>query len=221
MGVDGCRGGWLAATCDGGAHPVMWRLSASFRELYDDAADVIAVDIPIGLPASGARACDVEARSMLGRRGVSVFPAPPRPVLGCASYAEARGVLAGLGGASMSAQAFGIVRAVRDVDSCLTDGDDARVVEAHPEVAFCAMGGGAGLASKRSTAGAATRLRLLQSWRPDVLALLGDVPSGAPLDDALDALACLWVAQRWMRGEAMVLGDRTRDERDLPMRIVA
>src|SRR4051812_18468664 len=115
-GVDGCRGSWLAAV-DNGAD-VSWRLVPAFRDLYDDTAlTVIAIDVPIGLPESGRRACDVQARALLGRRGSSVFAAPVRPVLACQTYAEARTVLAALGGASMSAQAFGIVKAVCDVDS--------------------------------------------------------------------------------------------------------
>jgi predicted RNase H-like nuclease len=117
----------------------------------------------------------------------------------------------------MSAQAFGIVRAVRDVDACVTENDDERVVETHPEVAFFVLGGA--LAKKRSAQGVAQRLRALSDWRGDVLEALGATPDGAPIDDALDALACLWVAQRWARGERRTLGDGERDVRNLPMRI--
>jgi predicted RNase H-like nuclease len=217
-GVDGCRGAWLAAVADGA--DASWRLVPTFRDLYGDTAlTVIAIDVPIGLPESGRRACDVQARAALGRRGASVFAAAVRPVLACATYAEARTVLAALGGASMSAQAFGIVNAVRDVDGCVQPDDDDRVVETHPELAFAAYGGGPGLPAKKSTAGLAARLRVLGAWRPDVLDLLERVPAGVPVDDALDALACLWVAERWTAGERSTLGDGTRDARHLPMRI--
>jgi predicted RNase H-like nuclease len=101
----------------------------------------------------------------------------------------------------------------------ITPADEARVLEAHPELAFCLMGGGPGLAGKRTTAGAATRLRLLTAWRPDVLDVLARAPQPAGLDDALDALACAWVARRWLRGQACVLGDGSRDRRGLLMRI--
>ena len=216
-GVDGCRGGWIAAVDDGVG--VAWRWATKFRELYDDnALDVIAIDVPIGLPDSGVRACDVEARAALGARRSSVFAAPVRPVLNCATYADARAVLARLGGASMSAQAFGIVAAVRDVDDCVGPDDDARIVETHPELAFQLLAG-AELAGKRTTKGVAERIRALSSWRADVVDLLADVPGGAPIDDALDALACLCSAQRWASGERNTLGDGTRDARHLPMRI--
>ena len=217
-GVDGCRGGWIAAVAEG--REVSWRLVPTFKALYEERAlTVIAIDVPIGLPESGRRACDVQARAALGRRGPSVFAAPVRPVLGCTTYAEARTLLAALGGASMSAQAFGIVKAVRDVDSCVQPGDDDRVVETHPELAFATYGGGPGLAPKKSSAGLAARLRLLTQWRPELLDLLEQVPAGVPVDDALDALACLWVAERWAAGERATLGDGSRDARHLPMRI--
>ena len=217
-GVDGCRGQWLAAVADGAT--VSWRLVPSFRELYDDSAlMVISIDVPIGLPESGARACDVAARALLGPRRMSVFAAPVRAVLPCPTYADARAVLASRGGPSMSAQAFGIVRAVRDVDECVGPDDDDRVVETHPELAFLLLSGERELAAKKTTAGMAARLRALEKWRPDVLAIVERVPVGVPADDALDALACLWAAERWAGGDRRTLGDGERDVRNLPMRI--
>lgn len=219
VGVDGCRGGWLAAVVED-TGVLGWQWASDIGDLLLRSADAVAVDIPIGLPDSGTRACDEAARSRLGRRGVSVFSAPVRAVLGCATYGEARATLAALGGASMSAQAFGIVAAVRQADAALSAQDEPRVIEAHPEVAFATMAGGPALPRKRSAAGAADRLRLLARWRPAVLNELSAVPAQAPLDDALDALACAWVAQRWVRGEAEVLGDGARDARGFVMRIV-
>jgi predicted RNase H-like nuclease len=47
------------------------------------------------------------------------------------------------------------------------------------------------------------------------------VPDGPGLDDALDALACAWTAQRWAAGIARTLPDEPpRDNRGLPVRIV-
>jgi predicted RNase H-like nuclease len=225
LGVDGCRGGWLAALVDD--REVSWIWTRDVGELIGRPAEAIAIDIPIGLPDSGRRACDVEARRQLGRRGVTVFAAPLRPVLECASYGEARQVLAALGGPSMSAQAFGIVAAVRAVDAAITPADEGRVIEAHPELAFLRMTGTA-LAPKKTTVGAAQRAAALDgAWRcvnrlwPGAAALVASAPRPAAADDALDALACAWVARRWACGEAVTVGDGTRDERGLVMRIVS
>jgi predicted RNase H-like nuclease len=219
MGVDGCRGGWVAAVLDGPS--VTWDRTDDVRALLGADADVVAIDIPIGLPDHGVRACDVQARRLLGRRGASVFAAPVRAVLGCSSYAEAREVLRDRGGPSMSAQAFGLVRAVAAVDAALTPADEGRVVEAHPEVAFSVMSRGRALDAKKTARGAAQRLSLLGAVGPDPLAAIADAPDAVPLDDAVDALACAWAAWRWATRAAAVLGDGQRDARGLVMRIVA
>lgn len=217
IGVDGARGGWLAAVDDDGT--VSWWWTADVTELLALDAAAIAIDIPIGLPEHGVRRCDVEARRLLGRRGVTVFPAPLRPVLGCTSYAEARACLAAAGDRSMSAQAFGIVGAVRGVDEAVTPGDEDRVIEAHPELAFRAMTGAA-MAPKKTPLGRTQRMQALSLMWPDVAALVAWAPRPAATDDALDALACAWTARRWARGEATTLGDGARDGRGLVMRIV-
>lgn len=186
----------------------------------DQTADPIAIDIPIGLPDAGIRACDVQARRRLPGRASSVFAAPVRPVLACKTYAEARALLASRGGASMSAHAFGIVGAVRDVDDAVSPRDEDRIIEVHPELVFARLGGGRPAAPKKSAAGAGRRIELLSSWLPDVVDVLAHCPITVPVDDALDALACAWLAERWVAGDVEMLGDGARDARGLVMRIV-
>ena len=219
LGVDGCRGGWLAAELDDDDR-VTWHWTREIKELLEQPAEVVAIDIPIGLPEAGIRACDVQARAALGHRGVTVFPAPVRPALECTTYAEARQLLAAAGGRSMSAQAFGIVAAVRQVDAAITPADEARVVEAHPELGFALMGDGLALPGKRTVEGAALRFQRLARWLPSVATVLAAAPGRARPDDALDALACAWVARRWRLGTACLLTDGARDSRGLLMRIV-
>jgi predicted RNase H-like nuclease len=218
-GVDGCRGGWVAAHVDNGSVGWSWTETAA-PLLSDRAVSAVAIDIPIGLPDVGVRACDVEARRRLPGRASSVFAAPVRPVLDCKTYGEARELLTSLGGASMSAQAFGVVAAVRDVDNAVTPADEQRVIEVHPELVFARLGGGAPAAPKKSAPGVAQRLRLLTSWLPGVVEAVTACPRAVPIDDALDALACAWLAERWSAHDVEVLGDGGRDARGLVMRIV-
>jgi predicted RNase H-like nuclease len=227
IGIDGCRGGWIAALVEGDS--VSWQITTDVRELIADRqAEAVAIDIPIGLPSitddNHRRCCDDEARNSPGVRSSSVFPAPVREVLACATYPDARELLATFGEASMSAQAFGIVPAVRKVDEALLPDDEMRVIETHPETAFAVMAGvRAGdsvLPTKKSAVGAALRLQLLSGWRADALDVLACCPVRVPIDDALDALVCAWVAQRWVAGTHQVLGDGARDARGLVMRIV-
>lgn len=223
IGVDGCRGGWAVVTIEADPPNVTWNwLELSEIGAVLRGAATVAIDIPIGLPEVGhRRPCDVAARRAVPGRSSTVFPAPPRSVLDCASYAEARALLAASGGPSMSAQAWGIVAAVRAVDSAVT-ADSERVVEAHPELSFAAMAELAGaetpLPPKRDAMGQRQRRELLASSYPDGLAALD--ASTIPLVDGLDALACAWTAGRWLAGRALVVGDGERDARGLPMRIV-
>ena len=221
MGADGCKGGaWVVAMVDGEGE-LSWHAARDTAELLaladEHDADAVALDVPIGLPAlGGRRGCDDAARARLGARRSSVFAAPPREVLACATYGQARALAP-----SLSAQAFGLVPRIREVDAALRDRGAQihhRVVECHPEVAFAAMAAGRlAIAPKKSAAGALQRIALLEEAYGD--ALPPDVPAVAALDDALDAAACALVASRWARGEAEVLGDEL-DPLGTPMRIV-
>lgn len=215
VGVDGCRGRWLAAVVTDTT--VEWQLCDDLSDALAG-ADMVGIDMPIGLPDSGARACDIAARVRVGPRRSSVFPAPPRAVLEAASYAEARALLVARGAASMSAQAFGIVRAIRAVDALMTPERERQVIETHPEVSFAVMAG-RHLAPKKTAAGVAQRIAALRTWR-DPVPIIAVAPDGVPVDDALDALACAWSALRFATGRAEVLGDGQRDARGLVMRII-
>jgi len=65
-GVDGIRNGWIAAILrEGGSTEV--KTFPTFRSLEDEnSLASIVIDIPIGLPDYGARACDQETRKRLG-----------------------------------------------------------------------------------------------------------------------------------------------------------
>lgn len=221
LGADGCRGGaWVVAMIDGEGE-LSWHAAPDTASLLELAAeyeaDAVALDVPIGLPALGhRRACDDLARGRIGPRRSSVFAAPPREVLACLTYAEARPLAP-----SLSAQAFGLVPRIREVDLALRAAGPRvheRIVECHPEVSFADMAAGCvELASKKTAAGALQRIALLEELLGD--ALPTDVPGSASLDDALDAAACAMTAHRWARGEAEVLGDEV-DALATPMRIV-
>jgi len=201
-GVDGCPRGWVAAVW--GPDGVEWRVTPlSFATLLGALPEAvrIAVDVPIGC---GPRACDREAKAMLGAARSSVFAIPAREVLEAPTYADALAVAARRGDKGISVQTWYIKDRVLDA----TDNADARVVEAHPEVSFLRLAGTA-LPPKKSAAGVGARLAVLAKVFGDVPALLAACPRPATADDALDALACAWTARRVLDGEAERLGDDT------------
>jgi predicted RNase H-like nuclease len=202
--VDGCPGGWVAAVWTG--DDVTWRaLPLAFDALLAGLADcaVVAVDVPIGMPETGKRACDLAARAVLKGAASSVFLTPVRAVLAAPDHATGCAIGKATEGWAPSIQAWGIRDRVLGAEVAL---GNARVVEAHPEVSFHAMTGRV-LPSKRSAPGLGERLVALSAHFADVPGLLRAAPPPARADDALDALACAWTARRVLSGTAGALGE--------------
>lgn len=223
-GLDGCRGGWLAVLeeVESGLRTV--QVLPDFASLLCALPEpaVIAIDIPIGLPDTGRRSCEREARRLLGRGASSrVFPVPTRPLLAPQTYPEANRLSRRLEGRGMTRQTFGILPRIRELDRALTPALEPRVHEVHPELSFAWMSGGGALPSKRSERGRRLRTALL---RREFDAFDREVPSfpralAAP-DDVLDAFAVLWTARRIARGRARALPDPPpRDARGWRMAI--
>lgn len=205
LGVDGCRGGWVVADDAGGVTVV-----PRFDLVIALDGGVIAVDMPIGLPERGSRACDVEARRRLGPRRRSVFPAPVRSTLASATYCEAVARHRAADGRALSRQSFHLLRKIAEVDEHW----DQRVHEAHPELAFAHLLGHPAEHPKRTGPGRAERLHALGLAAPPRA-------SGAAADDVLDALALVHLARRVSEGAATPLGDGSVDTRGRPMVIWA
>ena len=192
-GVDGCRAGWVVV------HDHLATVHPNFGEVLAALPDdtVVAVDMPIGLVdehTPGGRDADRAARTQLGPKRNSVFSAPPRCVLGARTLPEAR-----RRGGRLTMQTLNLLPRIEDVDRVMTPALQERVFEAHPELGFAAMDGGRPVvAPKRTAEGARQRLDLLARAGMPV----PDRPTGAALDDLLDACALSWSAMRIARGEA-------------------
>ena len=231
-GVDGCPGGWVVARADAGLRELTFERVERLDELFREAAQgrvTVAIDLPIGLPESGPRACDAAARRRLGApRASSVFAPPCRAALHTDGFAAAGSANRKACGRGLTRQSFELFPRLRQADALLTPALQQHVREAHPELTFAVLaGGGGGLRFPKATAaGRKERLALL---RP----LLGPLDLLAPRrelgreavrpDDLLDAAACLVTAHRLRHGRALVLpeGEPERDARGLRMEIVA
>jgi predicted RNase H-like nuclease len=200
LGVDGSRGRWVAVALGKDGHFQSALLADSLREIvasYRTAA-VIAIDVPIGLPESGQRQADLEAKMLLGPRRSTIFAVPPRPVLAATTYAAARERALELTGKSISAQSFALRHNILEAEHLALDD---RVHEVHPELAFRALSGRVLLSNKRTWRGAVERqeaLAKVEITLPSHLGSAGD----APIDDVLDAAVCAWVATRIASGSA-------------------
>jgi predicted RNase H-like nuclease len=200
LGIDLCRRGWIGVLLRASASPVVL-VDPSLAALVARApgARCIAIDMPIGLPAS-TRLADTMARRYVGSRRNSVFMTPPRPVLVAPSYAAANEIAPVLtGGRKITRQAWALRRSIATVEAVAAH--ESRVIEVHPEVSFRTMHGAVLMYPKSSWNGQLLRRRCLSEAGivfPDWLAEGGEIPPA----DVLDAGAAAWTARRYAAGEA-------------------
>ncbi len=211
-GIDGCPKGWVAvllSDCRFGRA----ELAAGFTSLLPILADarVIAIDIPIGLPTGKKRRlADTEARKLLGGRGSSVFPTPPRLVLEAPTYAEANRISKQSFDRGVSQQSYALRKKILEIDAHAAAAD--RIYEVHPELSFTAMNGKPLTHSKKSWHGQQARLLLLAEAGITIPSDLGPV-NAIPPDDIIDAAAAAWSAHRIATSKAERVGKATHDAR--------
>ncbi|MGE0715516.1 MAG: DUF429 domain-containing protein [Alphaproteobacteria bacterium] len=219
-GVDGCRGGWIMVARD--LARGRWSVHGAADWAGLPRADIVAVDMPIGLPDAGRRGVDFDARRLLGpKRSASVFIGLRRPLLSFPDYptANAWGKADGCG---LAKQAWFLLPKIREIDQAIRPADQDRVRESHPELAFMRLAGAPVPESKRTPEGEAVRRRLLSTAGFDVDGLLSalDRRHAAP-DDLFDAAALSDTAANMAAGTAVRLpaGEPPRDSRGLRMEI--
>jgi predicted RNase H-like nuclease len=163
------RGGkWVAAFRREGESALGVEVLGSVEAILDrfPSPALIAVDIPIGLTDGGRRRADEGAGALLkSPRASSVFPAPIRPVLDCATRGEASRLHERIDGRGIGAQAWAIVGRIRDWDQALRS-RPARVrevFEVHPELSFRALNRNHAVnPGKKTPAGGMRRRQLLE-----------------------------------------------------------
>ncbi len=203
-GADVWKSGWVAvATVDGWIASIdAYDTMADLAEA-ESSAEVIAVDIPIGLPVAPPRPADSAARRFIGSRGSSVFPTPPRDVLEEDTYKKALAFSRKRYGIGLTAQSYALRHRILETDA-VARADD-RVIEIHPEVTFRALAGSPLAFSKRTWNGHSERRRLLSGVGLSLPDRLPDVVGSVPTEDVLDATAAAWSAARYAAGDARTI----------------
>jgi len=236
-GVDGCRAGWIVAFVGPNHEDVRVRVVPRFADIFDapEQPCVVAVDVPIGLPARiGPRGRGPEraVRPLLGDRQSSVFAVPSRAAVYAQDYREACRLALETSDPpkKVSKQLFMIAPKIREVDETLRNSRTltGRVFEVHPEVAFWRLNGGRALPEPKKVKGrpygpgVALRRALLTNHGFSKAATEEAAPLGAATDDLLDSLACAAIARRILARAAVSFPDPPlRDEFGLPVAIWA
>lgn len=193
-GVEPHRGGWLVVSgkLQGvSLFPEPPQLMGTLVEILDyrPSFEIVALHSPIGLPSlrsPGGRACDRDARRLLGgRRGAAIVSPPPRSVLGDGA------------GEGMSAVVRGLLPRIREVQDGVASYHQRSIFEVHPELGFYQLNDDVALRyGKRTALGIEERLALLQARMPGLERTLDNRPETVPLPRLLDACVDLWTARR-------------------------
>jgi len=204
VGVDACKGGWIAVVLgDDGASAVYLERIEDLGDAIPD-ADVVAIDIPIGLPVRGRRAADLEAKQVLGKRGSSVFFVPVRAALEALTHKEATRLSTELTGFGISQQAYALGPKIFEVERWLSAAP-CPVWEVHPEVSFAELLGTQAPSSKKSWAGMSKRRKALLKVGIDLDDVENLAGEQAAIDDMLDAGVAAWSGRRIQEGLAWSL----------------
>lgn len=223
-------GVWLAVayTESGYDHTAVLDGVGELWTRYEDDAERIAVDVPIGLESSAApRPNEREARTVLGERSGAIVPAPVREATRKQRYRTAARVHERKTDTELSRRAFERARLVNAVDDFLTTIDEARpvFVESHPELCFRAFAGEPMADPPDIAAGYAERMRTLAGFDrdgPPTVQSVAEATDGhrVPIPAVLDAVA-LALTVRPGSGELRSLpAEPPTDDEGLPMRYV-
>ena len=242
VGADGCHCGWFSVGFKSNGEYEL-RAFCSFEDLLAcyQAANLILVDIPIGLPEGpGGRDCDREARRRLCYpRAASVFPTPTRqtvqkvpplpkehdfPAAVCAEIASS--------GEWLDLPTFWIARKIAEVDNALRargTGKQPRVREVHPELCFWALHEKNPMEhnkNAREQKGVEERIKVLKSVEPRARNIYDAGCSKffrkcVDRDDIVDALVAAVTARKgWPNDFQTLPVNPPVDERELPMEMV-
>lgn len=229
IGIDGCKGKWIAVCIREDSFEV--EKFESIDEIchrYPD-VDCMLIDIPIGLAESSKDIRpDGFVKKQLGKKGSSVFQVPCRQAVYTENKAAARAQNIAILGKSLSEQTLGITKAIRQVDEFLQSNPQwkNRLMESHPEFCFSKLNNGIPVyESKTTEEGQQKRLEILQRYyhptKEVIKKFLSDVPSRKKVDDVIDAL-CLAITGKLIRenGPKTIPVEPMLDARGLLMQIV-
>jgi predicted RNase H-like nuclease len=206
VGVDWTDGSWLAVAFGPRRldHARVFDGIGDCWLHYEERAERLFVDVPVGLVESGPpeRPPERLARSVLGPQADTVLAAPVREATRKRRLPAATRVNERKTGRQLSERAFAAAGAIAAVDELLQELTEARdvVAEAHPEVCFRAFAGETLDEPKWTAAGYAERMRVLAEYdgdAPPTVQTVAEATAGREVRvrDVLDAVALAYTAR--------------------------
>jgi predicted RNase H-like nuclease len=218
VGLDGYSKGWVCVRIDGAKREL--HLLQAVSELATVKFDRAGIDMPIGLPDHGERACDLEARAMLRPHASRVFTGAQRGLWTHPSHDEANRALKARGEKGVSIQLWHLGPKITEIDAMMTAHVQRHVREAHPELVFVRLNFGRPLPAKKTAEGLALRVRLLRrEGFSEVGRWTEAARRGVKPDDIVDACAAAIAARDFGQGNVLPRGVAPTDAKGLKMQI--
>jgi len=226
IGVDGCRGGWIAAVLDHGELRLeRYKSISSLVEKYP-AFDVFLIDMAIGLRNNQEqKRPDSAAKEELGVKASSVFPIPCREAVYAEEEDAKKSANLRILGKSLAKQTLAIIPKIRELDVFLRDHPEYKnkILESHPEVCFARLNGAVVTSRKNEEPGLTERRHILVEYldRDDLSGLYDKAKVlGCKQDDLIDAMCLAVTAALHAHGQSETLPDDPQyDENGLLMQL--
>ncbi len=227
IGVDGCKGGWIAAVINEGKLIIDKYIQIDHIVNAYPNFDEFLVDMVIGLQSTKEHIRpDSYARKIIRERASTIFPAPSRQAVYANSVAEAYNENERILGKKFTPLTVGIIPKMKEIDLFLQNKPQLKnkIKESHPEVCFAKLNGGTVLSKKSEIEGFEYRLEILSQFLPNITK--ADVAAAAKrfkcnVDDIIDAICLAVTANIVYQGNYDTIPNHPmKDETGLLMQMV-
>ena len=229
VGVDGCKGGWVAASIDNGE--LYLNKYNDFSKMVFDIAqfDGMLVDMVMGLPGNieqYEKRPDGIARKIVKPRTSTVFAVPARQAVYEFTKEKQKDANLSAIGKGLSKQTIAIIPKMREVDEFLLANEEYMNVirESHPEVCFARLNGEVLMTNKSKNDGITDRVQVLSMFLQDLseeYVRKSAKKIGCKPDDILDAVCLAVTANLDVQGGTEIIPENpSTDDKGLKMQMV-
>lgn len=167
IGVDGCRGGWIAAIIENGSLKVVrYETILQLVESYP-IFDGFLIDMAIGLQESADEIRpDNAVRHLLAPKTSTVFPVPVRQAVYAEGEDAQKNANLSILGKSLAKQSLAIIPKIKELDVFLDEHREYKnvICESHPELCFARLNGSVVLSKKKEFSGFSERAHILSEY---------------------------------------------------------
>ena len=229
VGVDGCKGGWVAASINNGE--LYLKKYTDFSKMVFDIAqfDGVLVDMVMGLPSNieqYEKRPDGIARKIVKPRTSTVFAVPTRQAVYEFTKDKQKDANLSAIGKGLSEQTIAIIPKMREVDEFLLSNEEYMNVirESHPEVCFARLNGEVFMTNKSEKEGITDRVQVLSRYLQNLseeYVRTSAKKLGCKPDDILDAICLAVTANLDAQGRSEIIPENpSTDDKGIKMQMV-